>query len=150
VDGAGFTREPTDYFEFAGLDGWARGAIALAAGVTPNANKPPFYLDMPYVVVDGKPEIAPGFLEKSKALSPAADVERYLAQPMRLNALFVQHAENDEWVPVGLARDFDTLLTEKGIAHEFDDSYITHCSYDMVPPMLKFMSDHLVGEQAGE
>ena len=50
------------------------------------------------------------------------------------------------WLPVELARDFDKLLTEKGIAHEFDDSFITHCSYDMVAPMLKFMSDHLVGE----
>ena len=85
--------------------------------------------------------------ESRKALSPASDAERYLAQPTRLEALLVQHGENDEWVPVGLARDFDKLLTEKGIAHEFDDSFITHCSYDMVPPMLKFMSDHLVGEQ---
>jgi hypothetical protein len=151
MDGAsGFTREPADYYEFQSLIESTRCEIALTAGVAPNANKPPFYLDMPYVVVDGKTEITPGFIEKSKALDPRADVERYLAQPTRLNALLVQQGENDIIVPVGQGRDFDTLLTEKGIAHEFDDSFITHCSYDMVPPMLKFMSDHLVGEQAGE
>jgi S-formylglutathione hydrolase FrmB len=141
-----FTGEPADYSEFSLLSGWVQGEIALAAGVAPNPSKPPFYLDMPFVMVDGVAEIAPGFVEKVKTFDPRADVERYLAQPTRLNALLVQHGANDDLLPVELARDFDKLLTEKGIAHEFDDAFITHCSYDMVPPMLKFMSDHLVGE----
>jgi enterochelin esterase-like enzyme len=145
-----FTREPADYYEFLLLSEYIHCEMGIAAGVAPNANKPPFYLDMPWVIVDGKTEIAPGYVEKSKALDPRSDVERYLAQPTRLNALLVQHGANDDIVPVGMARDFDKLLTEKGIAHEFDDSFITHCSYDMVPPMLKFMSDHLVGEETGK
>jgi len=150
LEGAkGFLHDPADYYEFMTLQESAQNEIATAAAVAPNANKPPFYLDMPYVVAAGKAEIAPGFVEKVKASDPRADVERYLAQPVRLNALLVQHGKNDDFVPVGLARDFDKLLTQKGIAHEFDDSFIAHCSYDEIPPMLKFMSDHLVGEKAG-
>jgi predicted esterase len=144
-----FTHEPADFAELSRLpDLYCE--MAIAAGAAPNAKKPPFYLDMPWVIVDGKVENAPAYVEKVKASDPASDVERYLAQPVRLNALLVQHGATDEMVPVELARDFDKLLTEKGIAHEFDDSFITHCSYDMVPPMLKFMSDHLVGEQAAK
>jgi S-formylglutathione hydrolase FrmB len=141
-----FTREPADYHDYVTLPWSVQCEMAVAAGVAPNPNKPPFYLDMPFVVVNGVAEIAPGFVDKTVALDPRSDVERYLAQPTRLNALLVQHGLNDDAIPVELARDFDKLLTEKGIAHEFDDSFITHCSYDMVPPMLKFMSDHLVGE----
>jgi S-formylglutathione hydrolase len=141
-----FTHEPADYSEYISLSDTIHCEMSLAAGVSPNPNKPPFYLDMPWVVVNGVTEIAPGYVEKTKALDPRGDVERYLAQPTRLNALLVQHGASDDVVPVELARDFDKLLTEKGIAHEFDDSFITHCSYDMVAPMLKFMSDHLVGE----
>jgi enterochelin esterase-like enzyme len=141
-----FTLEPANFSEYVLLSGAVRCEIALAASVSPNPNKPPFYLDMPFVRADGVTEIAPGYVEKTVALDPRADVERYLAQPTRLNALLVQHGANDDIIPVELARDFDKLLTEKGVAHEFDDSFITYCSYDMVPPMLKFMSDHLVGE----
>jgi enterochelin esterase-like enzyme len=144
----GFTHEPANYDEFLSLPGDTRAHIAAAAVVAPNANKPPFYLDMPYVIVAGKTEIAPGYIEKVKAFNTAADVEPYLAQPVRLNALLVQHRKNDD--DLEPARDLDKLLTQRGIAHEFDDSFINHCSYDQIPPMLKFMSSHLVGEKAGK
>ena len=121
-----------------------RGTVAAA--VAPNADNLPWGFDMPYVIVDGTPEIAPGYLDRLRAADPRSDVERYLAQPVRLNALLVQHSTSDSWVPVELGRQFDELLTQKGIAHVFDDSFVGHCSYDMVPPMLKFLSDHLVGE----
>lgn len=101
-----------------------------------------------------------------KAFDTAADVDRYLEQPVRLNALLLQHSRNDDNLEP--TRDLDELLTQKGITHEFDDSFIAHCSYDHYGPMLKFMSvvmnlgssrsmktrpifesDHLVGEKVG-
>lgn len=146
----GFTEEPKTIGDFKNLPWQTQAQIAVAAAVAPNADNPPWYFDMPYVVVDGKTEIAPGFLEKTRAMDPRSDVERYLAQPVRLNALLVQHGKYDSLVPVELARNFDNLLTEKGIVHEFDDSFDSHCTFDMVQPMLKFLSDHLVGEETGQ
>jgi hypothetical protein len=146
----GFTQKPTNFYEILSLPEDTVCELAMAAAVAPNINKAPLYFDMPYVIVNGKAEIDPSFIKKIKTSDPTADVERYLKQPTRLNALLVQHAQKDEFMPVEPARDFDKLLTEKGIAHKFDDSFINHCSYDMIPPMLKFMSDNLVGEKTGK
>ncbi len=33
-------------------------------------DKPPYFLDMPYVLVDGKGELVPGFAEKVTEASP--------------------------------------------------------------------------------
>lgn len=142
----GFTKELKTISNFRNLPWETQAQVAVAAAVAPNADNPPWYFDMPYVIVDGRTEIAPGYLDRVRAMDPRSDVERYLAQPLRLNALLVQHGTSDPLVPVELGRQFDKLLTQKGIAHVFDDSFDSHCTYDMVPPMLKFMSGHLVGE----
>ena len=81
-------------------------------------------------------------------MDPRSDVERYLAQPVRLNALLVQHGAFDPLTPTELGRQFDELLTEKQIDHQFDDSFAGHCSLAMIPPMLRFLSDHLGGGDA--
>ena len=146
----GYTQQITGFLEILRLPEDTVCELAVAAAVAPNSDKAPLYFDMPYVIVNGKAEIDSNFIKKLKASDPRADVERYLQQSTRLNALLVQHAQNDELMPVGPARDFDKLLIEKKIAHEFDDSFINHCSYDMIPPMLKFMSDNLAGEKTGK
>jgi pimeloyl-ACP methyl ester carboxylesterase len=62
-----FTHEPADSGEFLLLPIDTRAHIAVVAAVAPDSNKPPFYLDMPYVVVGSKTEIAPGYAEKLRA-----------------------------------------------------------------------------------
>jgi fermentation-respiration switch protein FrsA (DUF1100 family) len=146
----GFTKEPKTLVDFGWLPGETQAQLAVAAAVAPNPDRPPLYFDMPYVLVDGTAEVAPGYLDKVRAMDPRSDVERYLAQPVRLNGLLVQHGAADPVVPVELGRKFDQLLTEKDVDHAFDDSYGGHCTFDMVSPMLQFMSDHLVSEPVEE
>lgn len=143
----GFTKEPTTLAEILRLPEETEYQIAVAAAVAPNADNLPWGFNMPYTIVNGKSAIAPGFIEKAKAADLRGDVEHYLAQPTRLNGLLIQHGKNDPLVSVDFSHQFDQLLTETGIAHEFDDSFDSHCTFDMVPPMLKFMSDHLTGEE---
>ena len=144
----GYTAEPTTIQEFQKLPMWTtQSVIAFAASVMPNENKPPWYFDMPYVISDGKATVVPGFVEKMKAQDPRSDIDRYLAQPARLNALLFEEGTNDQLGSLEVPRELDKLLTEKGIAHDYAELPAGHCDFDLYPPMLKFMSDHLVGEE---
>ena len=48
---------PADFSEFQRLPWKVQSRIALAAAVAPDPDKPPFYLDMPYEMVDGEAQI---------------------------------------------------------------------------------------------
>lgn len=138
-----FTAEPTSFDEFFRLPITVRGEIATAAAVAPNGAKPPFFLDMPYVVVDDHVELASGFVDKLAAASPMQDAKHYLQQPLRLRGILLLHGENDNEVPVALAQGFSAYLTELGIEHEYLQSKGSHCAMSL-KPLLQFMSDHLV------
>lgn len=143
----GYDHEPVDLREFDALPlTETRWEIALAAAVTPNASKPPLFLDMPYVIVNGKVEIAPGFIEKLGATSPVQDAKNYANQPIRLSGILIYHGLNDHIAPVELARDFSSTLTDLGIAHEYLEVDAMHCHMDL-EPILKFMSDNLIFDQ---
>ena len=143
---SGFSQSPANDLEFAMLPSETQWEIAVAAALSPNPDNPPFYLDMPYTIVDGKAELAPGFVDKLRAADPVADAERYLQQPVRLDGLLVLHGHYAEAVPLELAQAFDALLTQKGIDHEFDGTLNSYCSNDMKLPMLEFFSEHLAFE----
>ena len=51
--------------------------IAAAAATAPNPNKPPFYLDMPFEIVDGEAQIVPEVFRKVNSLDPINDVNSY-------------------------------------------------------------------------
>ncbi len=123
--------------------------MSWAAAAAANPDKPPFYLDMPVAVVDGEAQIVPEVVDKMIAVDPVHDLERYLSQPERLSAILIYHGNHDELVPVELARDFDKLLTDLGIEHEYLETNGMHCDFlnERYAPVVKFMSDHLVGEE---
>jgi hypothetical protein len=120
----------------------ARCEIAGAAAAASNPDKPPFYLDMPLEEIDGEVQIVQDVWDKVSAVSPVQDVRQYLDQPERSRGLMIYHGENDNFVPVELARDFDTLLTELGVEHEYVEVPKGHCNLDYAP-VFNFMSDHL-------
>ena len=60
-----FQGEPTDLSTFWELPVETKWEITMAAAVAPNPDKPPYFLDMPYVLVDGKGELVPGFQKRS-------------------------------------------------------------------------------------
>ncbi len=124
----------------------AEGLLNVAAAAASNPDKPPLYLDMPITIVDGKAQIAPEVLDKILAVDPSHEVERYLLQPERLNAILIYHGTNDPYTPIDLVRDFDKLLTDRGIDHEYLEVDAGHCNYSF-EPVVKFMSDNLVGAE---
>ena len=137
---------PKDFDEI-GILGWEGEMFyAAAAATASNPDKPPFYFDTPFAIVDGTTQIVPEVADKINAADPVHELGRYLDQPVQLRAIMIYHSDNDSIAPVELARDFDKQLTDLGVEHEYLEVPGTHCgpSYD---PVVKFMSDHLVGEE---
>ena len=80
-------------------------------------------------------------------VDPVHDLDRYLSQPERLNAILIFHGKLDGLVPVELARDFDKLLSDRGVEHEYlEEVKGGHCDF-LYTPAVTFMSAHLVGEE---
>jgi enterochelin esterase-like enzyme len=147
VAAANFTYEPQDIADYRNLymNSGTGPFISMAAGAAPNPDKPPFYLDMPFEVVDGVGRVVPEVLEKIAAVDEVHDLEEYLQQPLRLRHILLYHGTSDEMAPVELARSFDRLLTERGVDHEYIEIDAGHCFYDWLP-VIQYLSDHLVAE----
>lgn len=135
---------PEDINGFWRLPWQAQALFATAAAAASNPDKPPFYLDMPVALVDGKAEIVPEVFDRIVAADPTHQVDRYLAQPERLRAIALYHGDGDPVAPVELARSFDRLLSDQGIEHEYVEATAGHCNF-YFGPIVQFMSDHLVG-----
>jgi pimeloyl-ACP methyl ester carboxylesterase len=140
--------EPTDFGEYASMDSTIRLLMALAAAAAPNPSKPPFYLDMPFSIVDGQAEIDPEVLRKVIGLDVTNDIRSYLDQPLRLNGLLLYRDTNkgadpaDEAVEAESHRRMREALTEAGIDYEFEQVEAAHCTYDLTP-IIKFMNAKL-------
>jgi enterochelin esterase-like enzyme len=152
---ADFTQVPKDFND---LDHyWYVGVgniayyISLAAGAAPNPAKPPFYLDMPFEIVDGQGRIVPEVLEKIGAVDVVHDLEDYLQQPIRLRHIMLYHGESDLEAPIELARSFDQLLTSRNVDHQYIEFKSGHCDYSTdYQPVFQYLSDHLVAEQMAQ
>lgn len=137
---------PKELSDFWMVPWQAQALLSVAAAAAANPAKPPFYLDMPVALVDGKAEIVPEVFDRIVAADPTHQVDRYLSQPERLRAISLFHGDGDQLVPVELARSFDKLLSSQGIEHEYVEVSGGHCEFYFFGPMVQFMSDHLVGE----
>ncbi|MBK8047402.1 MAG: hypothetical protein IPK16_09955 [Anaerolineales bacterium] len=141
----GFSKLPANDDEFQTLPIEIRWLTAIAAGAAPNADKPPFFLDMPWEIVNGAPQVLPEVREKIAAASPWADAADYSKQSQRLNSLLIYHGRLDAITPVEQVRAFDAYLTELGIKHDYLETDMGHCG-DLAP-VLSFMSEQLVAEE---
>ena len=135
---------PKELSDFWMVPWQAQALLSVAAAAAANPAKPPFYLDMPVALVDGKAEIVPEVFDRIVAADPTHQVDRYLSQPERLRAISLFHGDGDQLVPVELARSFDKLLSSQGIEHEYVEVSSGHCDF-YFGPIVQFMSDHLVG-----
>ena len=139
-----FSNDYSDWSELASSDiAWVASQAMIAA---PNPNNPPFYFDMPYKIEKGKTIIDQVVYEKMKKLTVTNDIDAYLAQPTRLNGLYIFTSDEDGEEPwPKIFTDFDSFLTSKGIPHDFTIFSGGHCDYDL-SPAIKYLSDHLVFE----
>jgi pimeloyl-ACP methyl ester carboxylesterase len=146
-----FPLEPHNFDEFSALPVMTQLLIALTAAAAPNPDNPPFYLDMPFTLVDGEPQTVPEVFERINALlNPANDLSRYLNQPIRLSGFMIVQ-DTDLGEPDGpeateralkAPRAFDKTLTEAGVDHEYLEVEGCHCCADW-GPILVFLSEHL-------
>ena len=137
------THMPKDMADFDSLPFYEQVVISRAAAAAPNPDNPPFYLDMPFVISDGKPQPVAAVWEKMGVVDPSHDAMKYTKQPQRLRVFMLYHGTSDDMVPVERARQYDKLLTDLGIEHNYVEvENRGHCELDY-QPVLKFMSDHL-------
>lgn len=64
----------------------AFGAVAVAA---PDPAAPPFYLDMPFRIVDGHGEFVPEILAKIEDQNATHEAQRYAVKPDRLRGILI-------------------------------------------------------------
>jgi S-formylglutathione hydrolase FrmB len=138
-------RTPEDFDDFRQLSIFARASIAVAAAAVSNPDQPPFYLDMPFEEIDDEAQVVQEVYEKMNAAYPVNDVRPYLNQPVRLRGLLIYHGKFDNVAPVEVIQDFDEILTELGVEHEYLEVGGGHTGLDYAP-VLKFLSDHLIFE----
>lgn len=119
--------------------------VAQAAGAASNPQKPPFYLDMPWAMVDGQSQPVASVMDKIAAASPWADAEAYAQQAQRLHAILLYQGRRDLFLPVKQAQAFDAHLTDLGIDHRYLETDGTHCSD--LRSIISFMSDQLAFAQ---
>jgi hypothetical protein len=118
---------------------WMGGAAVAAS----NPDKPPFYLDMPYELVDGEGQIVPDVYEKITALAPKHEVHDYLDQPLRLGDLFLVQEQMNVPEEIARGQNFSQLLTDLGVEHDYLELDADPDSDTWYGPVLQFMSDHL-------
>jgi enterochelin esterase-like enzyme len=101
---------------------FARATLASAAAWSPNPEKPPLYLDLPWA--DGQP--VPEVLGRWAANAPLAFVDQYIGSLKTYRAIAFDVGDQD-----GLRTDTATLqatLRRHGIASTFEEYHGTHTS----------------------
>jgi hypothetical protein len=122
--------------------------FSISAGVSPNPDKPPLFLDKPFELVDNKSQIVPeAWQQHVDADIVHGDLPRYLQQPVRLNGIMVVHGRDDELIPVSQAHALDKAMTDLGVDHVYLEHGGGHDMgvriYPAIP--LQFFSEHLEG-----
>lgn len=100
----------------------ARLVLSRLAATVPNPANPPFFLDWLCEVVNGETRINSVVWQQMASCDVLHDVEPYLDQPVRLNAIEIIHGRNEMDVHVSDARSLAEKMAELGIGH----LYIEH------------------------
>ena len=85
-------------------------------------------------------------MDKAIAKDMIHALEGYLDQPIRLTNVLLYHGEFDPISPVEFVRDYDKLLSDRGVDHEYLEAPAGHCNLNYAP-VLQFMSDNLTFEE---
>jgi enterochelin esterase-like enzyme len=139
------TKVPQD---FDALGKWVLAwYIQAAAAYAPDPNNPPFYCEMPVRIVNGHGEFVPEVVAKIVEHDSMHEARRYVQQPVRLNGILIQHWKKDEADMTKSVHNFEQLLTDLGIEHEYVEEDAGHCEGDWATAELKYMADKLVFEK---
>lgn len=85
---------------------------------------------MPFRIVNGRGEFVPEVLAKIVETDATHEVRRYLQQPVRLRGILIQRGlyETETDLTKSLV-NFEQLLTDLGVEHEYVTEEGNHCGY---------------------
>ncbi|MEW6755760.1 MAG: alpha/beta hydrolase-fold protein [Candidatus Latescibacterota bacterium] len=136
---------PADWSAYGSVFAFSQFVFAMSAAANPNPDRPPFYLDLTYEVVDGTAQVVPERWEEQIGVDPVNGLlDGYLGQPVRLEGIKFVHGRSDAVVPVSQARRLDAVLSERGVEHV----YVEHAgAHEFLPAeSLQFLAGTLSGE----
>ena len=98
------------------------GVIVVGQAFSPNPQRPPLFVDFPFLLVDGKLKPSePGF-SKWQENFPINMVEKYRANLSALRGIRFDSGYEDEFTHIPpTARAFSSALTAQGIDHVFEE-----------------------------
>ena len=118
-----------------------RGLLALSSAWSPNPNKPPLYLDLPFGA-DGKPDES--VLTRWTANSPFAMFDQYVPNLRRYAAIALDVGDRDALKAE--AEGLHGRLVEYGIAHSFEvypGDHTSAVAFRFQDRVLPFFGQHL-------
>ena len=97
------------------------GIVALAAAISPNPEKPPLFVDLPFDLVNGELMPRQPVYSAWEAASPVNEVSRFAANLKRLRALGIEVGADDGFADIpSSVRSFSRALEREGIKHALD------------------------------
>ena len=101
---------------------YALGVIIVGQAFSPNPNRPPFFVDFPFMMAEGRLRPAePAFSNWQKNL-PLNMVDEYSANLSKLRGIRFDSGYEDQFTHIPpTARALSTALTARGIDHVFEE-----------------------------
>ncbi len=98
------------------------GTLTVAQAFSPNSNKPPFYADFPFTMVNGKLQPNEPAYSKWQDNFPVNMVGKYKSNLLKLKGLKFDSGYDDEYrfIPNN-SRALSLVLTSNGINHVFEE-----------------------------
>jgi S-formylglutathione hydrolase FrmB len=115
-----------DVNRYGGIGGFAKFYFAGAASFSPNPDNPPFFVDLPFELVDGRLERIEPIWEKWLKHDPVAMVDSYETNLLELAAIHFDCGTSDS--VLSDSRAFDAALTSLGIPYVYEEYPGTHTS----------------------
>ena len=101
---------------------YALGAIIVAQAFSPNPDRPPLFIDLPFGIVDGKIQPSEPAFSRWNENMPVHMVEKYASNLRSLRGLRFDSGYEDEFTHIPpTSRALSAALTARGIDHVFEE-----------------------------
>jgi S-formylglutathione hydrolase len=121
--------------------------VALSAALSPDASRPPLFIDLPFVTVDGHASVVDSVFRRWTANTPYDMIPRYGDNLRRLRGLAIEVGKGDDGVSPTEIAELDSALSVAGIGHTFttfDGGHVDHLGVRLTGAVFPFFSRTLV------
>lgn len=101
---------------------FALGVIVVGQAFSPNPERPPLFVDLPFALVDGKVQPAQPAFSRWQENMPVKMVDKYAANLRKLRGLRFDSGYEDEFTHIPpTSRALSAALSERGIDHVYEE-----------------------------